>query len=654
MLALPLPNGTMVRVRAMESPILNADLRQRLPEVRTYVVTGVDDPRVYGRIDLTALGFRGLIFAGDGPFLIDPWERGKTDLVKSYWAHEELRGSMLCQTSDPQVGAAAPTRRGALSFGAQRRNYRFILMGTGEYTQALGGVSAALAEMVTSVNRVNAIFELELGVHFDVVGLMPFEDPATDPYPLASLHTERNQAVVDSLYGSSSYDVAQLANRSGPPLETTSGGIAVVYGVCDPAYKAYNSVYCGVVTANHEMIRVMAHENGHQLGSWHIGYSGCQFGVPTPYEPGSGSTIMGRAGKCGVFNVQPTADLYFNVANIEQIVTHLDTISCGTVTPTGNSPPSAEAGPDFTIPRDTPFALTGSGSDPDPGDLLTYCWEQQDGSEVLDDLVLGALFRSRLPTTLPTRYFPRFATVLADTLDPWEKLPTVDRLLHFRLTARDGHVGGGGVAWDSMLVTVSGNPFFVTSPNGGESVASGVFPVTWTVGGGAVAAFVNTLLSKDAGGSWTLLAANTPNDGAENVAHYTAITSASCRIRIEAVGNIFYELSNSNFTIVGGTTDVPPDGGVPSILALGVNGPNPATSPALYLDLPQESDVRLGVYSVAGRLVRTLVSARKPAGRHLVTWDGNAGTGDRAAAGVYIVRLAAGAKTLATRLVLAP
>ena len=42
-----------------------------------------------------------------------------------------------------------------------------------------------------------------------------------------------------------------------------------------------------------------------------------------------------------------------------------------------NDEPTANAGNDYTIPKSTPFMLTGAGSDPN-GDALTYCWEQYD------------------------------------------------------------------------------------------------------------------------------------------------------------------------------------------------------------------------------------------------------------------------------------
>jgi flagellar hook assembly protein FlgD len=67
---------------------------------------------------------------------------------------------------------------------------------------------------------------------------------------------------------------------------------------------------------------------------------------------------------------------------------------------------------------------------------------------------------------------------------------------------------------------------------------------------------------------------------------------------------------------------------------------NPTTMIAFMLDAASPS--RLAVYDVQGRLVRTLVDAALPAGRHEVAWDGRDETGARVASGLYLYRLEAG------------
>jgi hypothetical protein len=92
-----------------------------------------------------------------------------------------------------------------------------------------------------------------------------------------------------------------------------------------------------------------------------------------------------------------------------------------------------------------------------------------------------------------------------------------------------------------------------------------------------------------------------------------------------------------------GTLDVTPPGAgaLPAVLALAAT-PNPARESAtIHFDLPAGGAVSLGVYDVAGRLVRTLVDEHFAAGRHARAWDGGTDAGVRAAAGMYFVRLMA-------------
>jgi flagellar hook assembly protein FlgD len=61
--------------------------------------------------------------------------------------------------------------------------------------------------------------------------------------------------------------------------------------------------------------------------------------------------------------------------------------------------------------------------------------------------------------------------------------------------------------------------------------------------------------------------------------------------------------------------------------------------------------VRLDLYNVTGQRVRTLVDAELPAGTHAVRWDGTDQQGQRAATGVYLYQLRAGAAKLTRKVV---
>ena len=64
----------------------------------------------------------------------------------------------------------------------------------------------------------------------------------------------------------------------------------------------------------------------------------------------------------------------------------------------------------------------------------------------------------------------------------------------------------------------------------------------------------------------------------------------------------------------------------------------------------REDKVELGVYDVRGRRLRSLQSSVHRAGWHTTYWDRSTDSGQRAARGVYIVRLNAGPIALAKKL----
>jgi hypothetical protein len=655
-ITLALPDGRIERFGAVESPILGPEMRRAHPDIRTYAAVGLRDALLSARLDLTALGVRGIVLTPEGAALIDPVHRGRTDQVMSYWARDDVGGSFECVAIDVPWITPAPMRLRVHAAGDQLKTFRFILMGTGDYTQALGGTSQAIAEMVTSVNRINAILERDAAVRLEAVALMPFEDPATDPYPSndAVPLLDANIAVVDSIFGSARYDLSQVVTHY---TASNYSGISYCPAVCEDCCKGGCVAAGPDVTANWYMLKVMAHEIAHMLGATHTQDANCNRWPETAYEPGSGSTILSYAGSrpCQPYWVQPWADPYFHAASIEQIVNTWTSLpGCGTLTPTGNTPPRANAGADYAIPRSTPFVLVGGGFDPDPWDTLTYCWEQFDKAPTSADPVIGPLFRTRLPSLSGVRALPAAATVLSGSVDPFEKLPAVDRTMHFRLTVRDNHLGTGGHAWDELTVTVSGPPFAVTFPNGGESISSGqAFTVTWSVGGGSVAPTVDILLSTDGGQSWTLLQPNTPNDGSETVRYYTGVTSTACRVKIKAVGNVFYDVSDADFTMIGNATDVAFDPRLPPQYALRLLGRNPTTGHAILgLDVPREAILDVAAYSIQGQRLRTLASGNRAAGRYRLTWEGDDDSGQPLRPGVYFIRLTAGRHRSGTRVVL--
>jgi hypothetical protein len=91
---------------------------------------------------------------------------------------------------------------------------------------------------------------------------------------------------------------------------------------------------------------------------------------------------------------------------------------------------------------------------------------------------------------------------------------------------------------------------------------------------------------------------------------------------------------------------------VTSRLSLLPSSPNPFREAAtIAYNLPATGRVTIGVYDIAGRLVRQVADGHVEAGLHAVQWDGRDGSGRAVASGVYFCRIDAGGDSDMQRLV---
>ena len=597
-LELPMPAAGFERYRIVESPIMAPELAARYPEIRTYLGQGIDDPSASVRLDITSAGFHAMVISAGHVIFIDPYGRGGTRDYICYFK-EDLQPDRSGRFEE--IGVVDPNSEMSLEIsrlvasgrtaliGEQLRTYRLALAATGEYTAFHGGtVQAGMAAIVTAMNRVDGVYEREVAIRMVLVAnndQLVYTNAATDPYTNnnGSTMLGQNQTNIDAVIGSANYDIGHV-------FSTGVGGIAGLGVVCISGQKAHGVTGSPTPVGDGFYIDYVAHEMGHQFGgnhSFNSVTSNCGGGNrngSTAYEPGSGTTVMAYAGICGADDIQPHSDDYFHVISIDEIVAYTTQgpgSSCPVVTATGNSAPIVSIGPGGnTIPLRTPFYLTGSAIDPD-GDTLTYTWEEFDlGPAGSPNSPSGnaPIFRSFKGTTNPTRTFPRLADILNNTQTIGEILPTYARNLSFQLTARDSRAGGGGVGRSSTMtigVSAAAGPFSVAPFN--SWVSNSTDTVRWNVANTNLPPIsctnVNILLSTDGGQSFPLtLASNTANDGVEPI-QVPSLLTETARVKVEAVGNIFFDISRSNFgigSIVAPRLSSPPDSstGVPSTVTL--------------------------------------------------------------------------------------
>ncbi len=565
---LPLPDGSMMQFKIVESLIMEKGLADKFPELKTYAGQSIQDPSITVRFDWTYWGFHAIIISKEGFIFIEPNTRGNVDQYIVYYQKDlpipvdQKFCSLQTDIINKQPELTPVTE---LASGTQLRTYRLAVSAAGEFTALYGNtVAGALAGIVTIVNQIDAIYEREVSIRFVIIAnnnLIIYTDATTDPFtdtgnnPCSTPIRSENQVSIDAVIGAANYDIGHVF------IGTNIGGCAAGAVICG-ANKAWGA--SGVRTGSAFDIGLASHEMGHQFSAQHtfnssIGScSGAQYAAGAAYEPGSGTTIMSYAGGC--HDIQGFRDMLFHTISYQEIVT-FSTLgggnACPVITNTGNGAPSVNAGASgYVIPINTPFTLTGSGSDPN-SDPLMFSWEEFDlGPQGAPNSPSGTapIFRSFPPVASPSRTFPQLSDILNNTQTLGEILPSYGRALNFRLTARDNFPTGGGVEYASMSMTVDGasGPFRVTSPNTALNWCPGTHTVTWDVAGTDVApvnaANVKISLSTDGGNTFPIvLSASTPNDGSQDVM-IPCDYSTSARIKIEAVGNVFFDISNTNFT----------------------------------------------------------------------------------------------------------
>ena len=564
-LQLPLPDGSTRTFSLSPNGLLSADSTQ---SIRTLSGESLEDAACKAHVVLTKRAFTAQIFSRAGTHYLES-RSGATSIQIhiSDWRAQD-RVAYQCLTAIPDEQPAGALQRATATEPSATpnvyRRFRLAPAATGEFTDFHGSKEDAVFEVVTAMTRANGIFHRELGISFQLVPgfeQMIFNDPETDPYssnnPSEQLLIE-SQNAFDQFIGTENYDLGILLTRG-------QFGLTYFSSVCNPAQKGMSCIGLPEPKGDAFHVNLVTHELAHQFGAKHT------FNSPTglcaerrdgftAFEPASGSTLMSYASlPCEGDSFQSYHDDYFHSQSLKQILDFVNSsrASCAQVTPRENTAPDVNTNSEFIIPTRTPFALTASGSDAE-GDTIFYCWEQRDlgpaRTLAAPDDGLGPLFRSFYPTTNSTRLFPRLELILAGEDAPEERLPTLPRIMKFRVTVRDSH-NDGAVDWADVRMQVidTGAPFKITSHNSAVTL-SNTAVLTWDVAGTTNspinATNVSITLSTNAGASFDIvLAASTENDGAEEIA-LPELVAEDVRIKVQPTNNIFFDINDAPLKIL--------------------------------------------------------------------------------------------------------
>jgi hypothetical protein len=597
-ISLPNAAGGIEDFELVESSNFEPALQERFPQIRAYSGRSISKPGSTIKLSISPQGIQTMVFRSDDENeFIEQYSNDKK--VYAVFRSQRKPGAIPwnCSTTEKQMVTSLNNQATALSLttarsGGNLKTLRLAQSCNAEYSNYFGATKAAdssivLAAFNATLTRCNGVYEKDLAIHLNLIAnttKIIYYTASSDPYSSTmSNWNSQLQNTLTSVIGEANYDIGHMFGASG------GGGNAGCIGcICVNGSKGsgITSPGDGVPQGDNFDIDYVVHEIGHQLGANHT-FSMSNEGSGVNKEVGSGITIMGYAGITSQ-DVAPHSIDIFHQASIAQIQTNVNNKStCGITisnssiaTPVVTVPKSA-----YTIPKSTPFALTASATDANANDVLTYCWEQNDNagstqtgasSVASATKATGPNWISYSPSTSPTRLFPKLSTILVgstvsgplpggDAVASTEALSSVARTLNFRLTVRDNApyknsadtgYSIGQTSFADVLVTVNGTagPFAVTAPNTAVSWRAGsTQTITWSVNSTNLSPVncskVKISLSTDGGNTFPIvLSDSTANDGSEAFVIPNS-ESSTARIKIEAVRNVFFDISNINFTI---------------------------------------------------------------------------------------------------------
>ncbi|MEL7120427.1 MAG: zinc-dependent metalloprotease [Bacteroidota bacterium] len=562
-ITIPTPLGEQV-FYFFKTRVIHPEMELENPQIRTY--KGIASNGIHQiRLELVSSGVNAMLMNGSELLFLKPKEGA------FQWKKFEGSPSKLaCHITDHEH---QPNRKKNLlnGFEGSLLKYRLAMSVSGEYTRFFGGNIINTLEHITSVmNRLNAIFERDLGITLELVRdnrFIIYDNPFTDPFDFSGNNqTVQNQNSLDDNIGNSNYDIGHVIHFD---QETEGDGFGSIGSVCLDDRKGRGFTTVNDPLDDFQIIDFLAHELGHQLGGNHT-FSRCSdiFVGRLPFEPGSGSTIMGYGGLsiCDTDNFVEHSSPYFHGANIEEMVNYnRNQVGCAEIIAFDNTAPIINTNQlSWTIPPATSFELDADVVDMED-DSLTYTWEQMDSLVALPlgTIDVGSpLFRSLPPIDFSARSLPSIGSQLSSRFLPQEQIASFPTTINARLTVRDNNPSGSAVSWQDFQLNVTGSSgaFVITEPQFTTSWEIGSQQIiSWNEVGTAQSPYntplVDILFVTDTLGREQFpIALELPNNGFAVVEIPSSLANKTGSVKVKGHNNVFFSMTPFLIDITGNAT----------------------------------------------------------------------------------------------------
>jgi hypothetical protein len=365
-------------------------------------------------------------------------EEGEEDHAHGDELPSSSLGSSLRSLRAERQAQAAP----------QVYKFRLALIANKEYSQFHGNTkSAVLTEMAALMSRVNGIYLRELSSFFTLIDgvdklICLSGDSSCASWPNDSSLINANANIISGAgITTAQYDI-------GHSVSTGAGGVAGYPSFCTGS-KARGTTGTRQPTNDPFWVDYVAHEIGHQLSGAHSfrdcdGQGDGNFMAEGAVEPGSGTTIMGYAGICGVRDVQKNSDPYFNSNNLvamRALIQSRASGGCGVATAIPNAAVSTVAVPaTCTLPKGNFLQLNGALTNNAQETEVRFAWDRVDTGFRDFTVKTTADFRPWTPAKSTRRFLPNmyYLTFRGPQLGEVAPLASIagDENMRFRFVAR--------------------------------------------------------------------------------------------------------------------------------------------------------------------------------------------------------------------------